>query len=56
MDTAGLKQRHATGEPQQAPPEPAIRQHPAGPAKHGGAKQALRMFLFGLYFFGSCIW
>lgn len=30
--------------------------HPAGPAKHGGWMQALRMGGFGLYFVGASIW
>jgi len=29
--------------------------HPAGPPKHGGFAESLRIVLFGLYFFGSCL-
>ncbi|PNS18162.1 hypothetical protein CAC42_3607 [Sphaceloma murrayae] len=29
--------------------------HPAGPVKHGKPKELLRILLFGLYFFGSCL-
>lgn len=29
--------------------------HPAGPVKHGGPMQALRIFLFGLFFTVSCL-
>ena len=29
--------------------------HPGGRIKHGSAKQYLRMFLFGSYFFISCL-
>ncbi|KAK7532707.1 acyltransferase-domain-containing protein [Phyllosticta citricarpa] len=66
MDSNGLKQRHHPPEPKPIPPEDLQRhgtadtapslQHPAGPVKHGGAMQALRMSLFGLYFLGSCLW
>jgi lysocardiolipin and lysophospholipid acyltransferase len=31
------------------------RQHPGGAIKHGTWAQALRMFLFFLYFIGGCI-
>ncbi len=33
-----------------------VSRHPGGPVRHGLAKQALRMSLFALYFFGTCIW
>lgn len=29
--------------------------HPAGPVKHGTAVETLRIVLFGIYFFGSCL-
>lgn len=66
MEPNGLKQRHHPSEPKPIPPEDLQRhgiadtapslQHPAGPVKHGGPMQALRMSLFGLYFLGSCLW
>lgn len=63
MDADGLKHRpNAVTKP--IPPEDLHEHgadagkivHPAGPVKHGGPKQALRMFLFGVYFMGSCVW
>ncbi|KAB2568599.1 putative 1-acyl-sn-glycerol-3-phosphate acyltransferase 2 protein [Lasiodiplodia theobromae] len=62
MDADGLKHRpNAVTKP--IPPEDLHEHgadagkivHPAGPVKHGGPKQALRMFLFGVYFMGSCV-
>lgn len=66
MDSDGMKHRHtaATPQTQPIPPEDLIKHgadtpklvHPAGAIKHGGPKQAVRMFLFGLYFMSSCVW
>lgn len=65
MDSDGLKHRHHAATPQTQPippedlrahgPDAAKAVHPAGPVKHGGAMQALRMFLFAVYFMGSCV-
>ncbi|KAG8630986.1 hypothetical protein KVT40_000126 [Elsinoe batatas] len=60
-DSDGMRQRkplaslqpngHLVHELKHAPED----DHPAGPVKHGKPKEILRIFLFALYFFGSCL-
>lgn len=58
MNTEGVRQRVP---PASAPLETesqknmAEHAHPLGAPKHGTWKQALRMFLFAVYFNGGCI-
>ncbi|KAF2086806.1 acyltransferase-domain-containing protein [Saccharata proteae CBS 121410] len=55
METEGLVHRKPPSSETSNPAAKGTTAHPAGPAKHGGPKQALRMFLFGWYFLGCCI-
>ncbi|KAF2868493.1 acyltransferase-domain-containing protein [Massariosphaeria phaeospora] len=58
MATDGLTRRHppaSVQEQKQADKKITEQQHPGGAIKHGTWDQALRMFLFGLYFSGSIL-
>lgn len=57
MDAEALRQRHPP--PSRPTPDGQTTTekspHPGGEIKHGTWKQALRMFLFAVYFNGSCL-
>lgn len=62
MTTDSLRQRHAPASAQALDSEPTsekampeVTQHPAGEIRHGPFQQALRMFLFAVYFNSSIL-
>ncbi|GAB7352729.1 hypothetical protein MBLNU459_g3083t1 [Dothideomycetes sp. NU459] len=59
LNTEGQRQRKTAVQPSGRAAAPSTppdgKQHLAGPVKHGGPMQALRIFLFGLYFGVSCL-
>ena len=65
VTTEGVKQRNTAVQPaavkavpqshHQAPVKHADFNHPAGPIKHGGPMQGLRILLFAAFFTISCL-
>lgn len=63
VNTEGMKQRktavQSNGKSLEATPAETRAEnkddHPSGPVKHGGPMQALRIFLFTLFFTTSCL-
>jgi len=65
FNTEGMKQRktaapvQSNGQSKQHTeakmPVKQERDHPAGPIKHGGPMQAIRILVFGLFFVTSCL-